>query len=314
MNNNRQNATHRYGRPVLIAMTLLCAPVTSVTAASTVTVDGIRSAGEYSGTLSGKQSLLWFNDHHSVYTQEAGHTNDLYWEMNDGGANQVSLNLFVEVPTYARRMIWEDGCNYSGGDAGCRYLGKSYLDAYEAGSHHDSVKMDYKTQTSSEYFQLNGLSLNGKDAKEEKGGKEKKGKKDKKDKKDDKGKKGGKGKKGDKGDSLKIKWQDEDSNGLSDNLTWATSREYLLKNGICTTDLCLEYERTSSLELMVTGLADISAAQNLLFGISSLQLHLSDEARGLPPVAPVPLPAGVLLFGSALLGLFGFRRFAKKNG
>lgn len=41
--------------------------------------------------------------------------NDLYWEINEVGTKDYTLNIFVEVPTYARRMIWNDGCKYDGG-------------------------------------------------------------------------------------------------------------------------------------------------------------------------------------------------------
>ncbi len=251
-------------------------------AASTVTVDGVKKAGEYTGTApgtwSGTESLDWWNGHHSIYTLGAN-SNDLYWEINDNQTNGFSLNLFVEVPTYARRMVWSDGCEYNG--AGCtdsdgNYLiDEEYLKAYQDGSHHihggkKEVKMDYHTQTHSEFFELRGLTG-------------------------------------------EIKWQDEDGNGISDDFTWATSREYLISEGICTTSLCLEYDTTASLELMYLGLASKQAAQDLIDDITDMHLHLSDEARGLPPITAVPIPAAAFMFAPALIGFLGLRRRAKST-
>jgi hypothetical protein len=267
------------------------------TAASTVSVDGIKTTGEYTGnadgTTSGKRSLLWWNDHHSIYTKTTppatgAQMNDLFWEIHNGGSDNVSLNIFVEVPLYARRMIWAgvdkdsaNACEYNGGavSAACAQLDpggdQAYLDAYLKGAkdnddgtgtnHHDEVKMDYDTQTKSEYFKLNGSSVD-------------------------------------------IKWQAEDGNGLSDGFTWKTSREYLISNGICSTSLCQQFDRSSSLELMWTGLKDLAAASAIVAGITDMQLHLSDEARGLPDIPPVPVPAAFWLFGTALIGFIGMSR------
>ena len=258
-------------------------------AASTVTVDGIKEAGEYTGnsggTTSGTRKLLWWNDHESIYTKDAANMNDLFWEIHDGGgSNDVSLNIFVEVPVYARRMIWvgvdkddSNKCEYNGGSVSlaCAKLDpdndQAYLDAYNEGSHHNSVKMDYKTQTGSEYFKLNGTNVD-------------------------------------------IDWQAEDNSeqdgGLKDNFTWKTSREYLISEGICTTSLCQQFDRSSSLEVMWTGLQSVMAAQSIFMSITDMQLHLSDEARGLPDIEipPVPVPAAVWLFGTALIGFIGISR------
>lgn len=239
-----------------------------VASATKVTVDGIKTAGEYTGTSSGTKSLLWWNDHNSIYTLAAANMNDLYWETNDEGIDGFTLNLFVEVPTYARRMLWIEECDYDGpgSDADCNAIPDAYLDAYLDGSHHSSVKMDYSTQTGSEFFQLNGLT----------------------------------------GDGNKTKWQDEDV--TVDNFTWATSREYLIDQGICTTSECLAFNTTASLELMWLGLESEDAALAISNSITDMELHLSDEARGLPPV---PVPAAFWLFGSGLLGLVGIARRKK---
>ena len=161
----------------------------------------------------------------------------------------------------------------AGSDAAdCGVLSEDYLAAYREGSHHTdgpggsaSVKMDYDTQTKSEFFELEGLTG-------------------------------------------EIKWQSEDTNGLTDGFTWKTSREYLIDNGICTTTKCLEYDRTSSLELQWANLASADAAAVLIDSIEAMHLHLSDEARGLPVITTVPLPAAAYLFISALAGLVVAKR------
>jgi len=288
MNNNMFKKMTQKSLPSIMAITVTMFGLTlsGGASASTVTVDGIRMAGEYTatapppGTNSGTASLLWWNGHHSIYDQAAGNTNDLYWEINDTGGGLFSLNIFVEVPTYARRMLWAAGCNYDGSssDTDCDPLAPlgdySYLDAYLVGAkdtatppfHHDSVKMDYETQTGSEFFQLNDVN----------------------------------------DDSIFFtKWQDEA--GTSDNPTWETSREYLIDQGICTVNECLEFNRTSSLEVMWLELSQADA-EALLASIDNMELHLSDEARGLPEV---PVPASVWLFGSGLLGLVGIARRKK---
>jgi len=277
----------------LVASFFVSLPVMSYSI--TVAVDGIKTANEYTGGIynatkdkfsSGSKSLLWWNGHHSIYDKDDGYTNELFWEINkykDENENKkYSLNIFFEVPTYARRMVWAPDCNYSGpgSDDDCDVIEEEYLDAYREGSHHnDGVKMDYGTQTGSEYFAL----------------------------------------KNDNSTIKKIKWQDEDSNGLTDGFTWKTSREYLIKNNICDTSLCLEYDMTSSIEMMWTGIVSKNAANLLRKSITDMELHLSDEARGLPPVVvpdpdpdpipiPIPEPSSFVLF---VMGLIGFRVFRK---
>jgi hypothetical protein len=259
----------KLGKNVLNKALLIVAcflALSGVASATTVTMDGILSAGEYTGANSGTKSLLWWNDHESIYTKGAGNMNDLYWEINNMGEG-YSLNIFFEVPTYARRMIWAAGIEYDGIHYNDAWdIPKEYLDAYFDGNHHPSVKMDYKTQTESEYFQLNGITDAG----------------------------------------LNIKWQDEDSDGLGDGFTWKTSREYLIDELICTTEECREFDRTASIEMMwENSFASNTEAEDFMNSITDMQLHLSDEARGLPAV---PEPTTMLLLGCGLIGLAGFGR------
>ncbi|MDC1287798.1 VPLPA-CTERM sorting domain-containing protein [Gammaproteobacteria bacterium] len=258
----------------LVAMTLSLFLSGTASAMSTVTVDGIKQAGEYTGDNSGSISLLWYNNHHSIYTEAAGNMNPLDWEINQVANGKFSLNVFFEVPTYARRMIWATDCKYKSSgtfDADCAPLAPggdtSYLDAYLAGSHHDDANMSYSTQTGSEFFELDGIT-----------------------------------------GSFKKNWQDEDGNGLDDDVTWATSREYLIKNNICDTNECTQFDQTSSIEVMWQGLDSADAAAALRDSIDKMQLHLSDEATGLPPVSEVPVPAAFWLFGTALIGFIGMSR------
>ena len=280
MTKNVQSISNRISKlpaAVLVATVLSLFLPGTATAVSTVNVDGIKTAGEYTGGAShGSKSLLWYNNHNSVYTQAAGNMNPLDWEINEVATGNFSLNVFFEVPTYARRMIWAENCQFKSGgafDGDCAPLAPSgdltYLEAYEIGSHHADVKMDYGTQTGSEFFELDGVT-------------------------------GG----------FTKGWQDEDDNP-NDNLTWATSREYLIANSPnCSTTQCTEFDKTSSIEVMWQGLGSASDATNLLNSITSMQLHLSDEAVGLPPIdiPEVPVPAAFWLFGTALIGFIGMSR------
>jgi hypothetical protein len=270
------------GSVCLLTATLIFPGIAS--AASTVFLDGIMETGEYTGTNSGTESLEWWNDHESDYNF-GENQNDLVWEINETSAGVYSVNIFVEVPTYARRMIWvgedkaKDGdmdtCTVwdDGGSLAtngeCGAIPDEYLEAYLEGSHHttsgDPTDMSYSTQVESEYFQLNGIGVN-------------------------------------------IGWDEVDTD-LTDNITWATSAQYLVDEGICSLSLCLEFDMTSSLEVMWTGLT-LTQAQDKVSDITDLQLHLSDEATNLPPIdiPEVPVPAAIWLFGTALIGFIGISR------
>jgi hypothetical protein len=75
---------------MLMAATCLVVS-TPAFAISTVFMDGILSAGEYTGVNSDTKSLLWWNDHHSIYTKDAGNINDLYWERSTALAHLTHL-------------------------------------------------------------------------------------------------------------------------------------------------------------------------------------------------------------------------------
>jgi len=109
----------KYKNATMIVLGALTLGLSTAGSAATVTMDGVKKSGEYTGTNSGTESLQWWNGHHSIYGKDVYTSktdNDLYWEINGSGSN-YSLNLFVEVPTYARRMIWQEGCDSTG--SGC---------------------------------------------------------------------------------------------------------------------------------------------------------------------------------------------------
>ena len=230
------------------------------------------------------ESLLWYNDHPdgskdeaSIYNKNAGYMNDLYWEINDVGG-KYCLNLFFEVPTYARRMIWagaKDVVKYDGTNFDPNWdIPIEYLDAYLAGSHHKEVKMDYETQTGSELFQLLDAE--------------------------------GKGKDGLLGSDLgnEIFWQDEDV--TADDFTWKTSREYLISKGLASVTESLNYNVTASIELKLCNIDSRQTAWDFVDNIDSMRLHLSDEAVGLPSVPDSGTT--LVLLGIAATAAATFRR------
>jgi hypothetical protein len=189
-------------------------------------------------------------------------------------------------------MIWRDGVDYNGSNFNASWgISKDVLDAYLAGAknadpldpdnkskwHHASVNMSYATQTSSEFFQLN-TATSGKDG------------------------------------LVKIGWDQFDSDGLNNNVTWKTSLEYLLTDPdgagplkpLSTKSLSTQYDRTASIEFMKNNFATKQEALNYLNSITSMELHLSDEARGLPSfINPIPEPgSAAALMGLLSCGLF----------
>jgi len=246
----------------------------------TVTIDGVRSAGEYTGPNSGVESLLWYNGHESIYTPEAMNMNNLYWEINGGGSDW-SVAIFAEVPTYARRMIWAEDCDYkpSAPDAAdCGGIPTDILDAYFDGTHHSSVKMDYGTQTGSEFFLFNGPDICF--GLQDDGGNCKTG----------------------------TTYTDPvDDVNENDGIFWQTSRHWVLDNG-CTVTECLMFNTTMSIEMLFRGLSSMAEALALVDSVKSMELHLSDEARDLPDIPEVPIPAAIWLFGTALIGFIGISR------
>jgi hypothetical protein len=274
-------------------MTLVLSGTTS---AGIVNVNGmLDSKTEYEH----KKDLQWFNEHHSIYgpvtPSHTGQTIEITYQINEDD----SVNLFLEVPDYARRMIWTD-LEYGPGKVencdnpvDCKGIPEAILDAYLLGAqdmhppensnpHHETVKMNYETQTGSEYFKLNDLGLCF-------------------------GLQDDGGHCADK--TYKVPDADPDEN---DGIYWQTSRHWVLDtaNGTgCTLTDCLAIDTTMSIELFITALGvdglGYANANELLSSLVSFQLHLSDEARG---ISVVPVPAAFWLFGTALIGFMGFSR------
>ena len=246
-----------------------------------ITVDGVMDGDVYDTF----KDLQWYNDHNSVYNLADNLFNRMYYtnvDASGGGATDGTLNLFLEVPIYARNMIWVgDGETNS-------VLDSDYVDYYAAGTHHNQAKdLTYGTQTGSEFFELDGTGILSQFPGDLCFGVQ-----------DDGGNcEGG-----------SDKQTNPDSN---DDIYWQTSLDYLVDSGTCTTtDKCEEYGRTMSLEILFSSLGT-GVGQGIVDSITALRLHLSDEMVGLPitqPPNPVPVPAAFWLFGSALVGLAGIKR------
>lgn len=278
----------------LLLATLASAVVSTSVSAAPITVDGVLSAGEYlegtAGTDHGTLSLQWYNDHHSENGLSAGRTNDLHWQITED-AGSTMLNVFFEVPGSARRMIWDDGCNYENGDtiahAGCGDLSTALqsqgmdesdvydvLTAYED-NHHGHINMSHKTQIESELFELQTVDQ----------------------------------------DTLFMTHWDDSSQNLGSNYSdHATSYDWVLANG-CDTSFCDAWDTTASIEVQWE-FGNLSEAGAFLNSVGLMRLHLSDEARGLDPLTNIPNPPppappvsvsepgslGLILLGLSALG------------
>ncbi len=106
---------------------------------------------------------------------------------------------------------------------------------------------------------------------------------------------------------VQIGWQSVDT--LADDFTWATSREYVINTyNDCDDVDCYRFDKTAAIEMQWTGLTG-TVAQDIVDSIVNMQLHLSDEAHGIPTDMPaVPVPAAFWLFGTALIGFIGYSR------
>lgn len=260
--------------------------------ASSVNVNGILEAGEYlGGTSHGTKTITWYNDHESTYGEPS---NNLHWEIS-GAPADVMLNVFFEVPGEARRMIWDNACNYAPGNtiagAGCTNLSTALqskgltegevgdvLDAY-ADNHHGNIEFTFDTQTGSEIFELQ-------------------------DSNDD--------------PVFRVDWEvalsgEKESQIFGANyVDHASSLEWVLANG-CNTTFCDAWATTASIEVKWSFTTQ-AMAESFLDELSRMRLHLSDEARGLPVLtntpSSVPLPATLplLLAGVAGFGLVSRRK------
>lgn len=239
---------------------------------SAALVDGIKTNAD---GYTDSRVLQWYNDHHSIYNPGDNLTNQMFYAYDSG-----ELSLFIEVPSYAKNMIWADDKND---------LDATYVGYYEDGTHHSSWNSSFNTAVGSEFFRLEGtgsLALFSEDlcfGLTDDGG------------------------------NCDTSNPYENPNP-ADTVYWQTSLDWLKGAGSAecgditgsganvVTDNCAAYDRTMSLEIVIQGLASGADAQAIVDSISVLRLHLSDEMVGLP-ITQVPVPPAAWLFASALLGL-----------
>lgn len=239
---------------------------------SAAIVDGIKTAAD---GYTDSRVLQWYNDHHSIYNVGDNLTNQMFYAYDSG-----ELSMFIEVPSYAKNMIWADDKND---------LDATYVGYYEDGTHHNSWNSSYGTAVDSEFFRLNGtgsLSMFSEDLCF-----------------------------GLTDDGGNCDTSNPYANpNPADTVYWQTSLDWLLGAGSAecgdiagsgandVTENCAAYDRTMSLEIVIDGLASAADGQSIVDSISTLRLHLSDEMVGLP-ITQVPVPPAAWLFSSALLGL-----------
>ena len=123
----------------------LCLQIGAVSAA---TIDGIKTLSDgYTNSF----ITTWTNGHKpsdSIYASGSDQTT-IFWE-DDGS----SLFLYVDVPLYAKNMIWGTGA-----DAAAT---SEYFDHWST-HHSDALVMDYDRAVKSEKLQLEGIEIKLKD-------------------------------------------------------------------------------------------------------------------------------------------------------
>jgi hypothetical protein len=287
--------TSRSSGLISVLFIIFCAFHLNISNAAGVVVDGVMDAKD---SYSSSFTANWYNGHKredSMY-RDGANTTEVY---TASAGNQ--LFLYMEVPIYAKNMIWG-----SGFDSAALI---DYQDQWLT-HHNGTLNMDYGTATGSEKVIFSGYAaaLQGGTSAQASA---KKAKQDKKDKKGNKAKKDKKGKakkgKAKKDKQAKKKGKDSPAGGSGGGMVnYATSHDWLLANDICDTQDCDADTTTMSFEFEYD-LAPLEAAA-LLAAIQKdgIEFHLSPEMRS----TPVPIPAAVWLFGSALAGL-GFTKRRK---
>jgi hypothetical protein len=261
-----------------IVLALCCSVQVGSVGAAVITVDGVMDGNDaYTDMLTAK----WVNEHakdFSIYA-DGTRTTDVYYLQDSS-----FLYLYMEVPIYAKNMVWGTGCD----DAACiaEYTGQ--FEHHGAGS---VPTMDFNTATGSEK-ELFGFGLEFSGYKGEL--------------KLDAGTGQSKG----------------TGTGLTGPDDYATSLDWLLDAGTngntygCDTTDCAAADLVMSFEwklnYQAAGPDGAFDPQEILDNLEGdpndgggIQFHLSPERDA--PASAVPIPASAWLFGSSL-GLLGWVR------
>lgn len=245
----------------ILAATLIAFGFSSSANAAAVTVDGVRdNLDNYTNSFIAN----WTQEHKpefSVYNTGI-ETTRVWWEEENN-----SLFLYMEVPIYAKNMIWGNGVTQDDIDD---------YNVHYSTHHNDVVELDFGTATGSEkvVFGPGGGTTEKTTDK-------------------DSDKDGGRLYEGD---------LDGDATGPG-IVQYKDSVDWLLNNNICDTTNCdaSDVEMSFEFEFALDQIdkdALLASLQNEV-----IEFHLSPE-RG----NPVPVPAAAWLFGSALMGMVGWRR------
>ncbi len=270
----------------VLALMLLLGPA-GVAQASTVFIklDGIFDG---SPPYSNSRTVEWFNGHRpapdSIYgdfNNQLG-TTTIYYGVGELAGETSGTNyffLYVDVPLYAKNMIWEDKGNHGWKND---YpiantdptVGLTEADVSSYREHHEThhnpgdMKLDFNGATGSEKLVLNDINGN---------------------------------------EQFKA-----DLAGDADNkfglVGFMDSVDYLFDNGLADEDLSLARFTKMSFEFQFDLDQTVNNALLALFD-NGIEFHLSPE-RGLSPV--VPVPGAIYLLGSGLIGLAGIRRRFRK--
>jgi hypothetical protein len=266
----------RIAAAALLALLFMSGPAT----AASITLDGIFDG---SPPYSSSDTVGWFNGHKtedSIYGDQNSPlgTTTIHYGIGELAGDTSGTDyffLYVDVPLYAKNMIWEgkDWKNDYPVTNTDPNAGLTEADVSSYRVHHEThhnpgdMKLDFKGATGSEKLVLNNSSGN---------------------------------------EEFKANLAGDADNtfGL---VGFKDSVDYLIDSGLATEALSLARDTKMSFEFQF----ELDSAQNnalLALFDNGIEFHLSPE-RGLNPV---PVPSTMLLLCSGLIGLAGFRKKFKK--